>query len=190
VRVDDVAAQMPVSGWQRYQIKEGAKGPLVAAFAFLRVVPVRSGMPGAECWLVVRRSLEEPAELKTYLSNAPPTTPPTTLVEKSGMRWPVEIAILEAKRDIGMDQYEVRGWVGWHHHTTMTLLAHHFLVQQRSRLGEKSGGVDGAASAPAVTGGVAQAAARCRNRTGPDPVYPRAKLCRVSLASTPPAASA
>jgi hypothetical protein len=54
------------------------------------------------------------------------------------MRWPIESAILEGKDELGMDYDEVRGWRGWHHHLTMTFLAHHFLVWVRQRLGEKS----------------------------------------------------
>jgi SRSO17 transposase len=156
--VDGVASDGAL-GWRTYQIQEGAKGPLVALFAFVRVVVVRDGLPGAEVWLVLRRSLGERPQLKTYLSNAPATTPHATLVCKSGMRWPVELAILECKSEVGMDHYEVRGWKGWHHHMTMTFLAHHFLVRQRCLLGEKIGGVDGAASAAPVAGGLTQTAA-------------------------------
>jgi len=158
VRVDAVAAD-PTLQWQYYQIQEGAKGPLVAAFTFVRVVAVRDGLPGPDQWLLLRRSLSEGGQLKTYLSNAPASTPHTTLVHKSGRRWPVELAILECKSEVGMDQYEVRGWKGWHHHMTMTLLAHHFLVRQRCLLGKKNGGVDGAASTAPVAGGVTQTAA-------------------------------
>lgn len=158
LRVDEVAAD-PKLRWRSYQIQEGAKGPLIAAFAFVRVVAVRDGLPGPDQWLVLRRSLGERAQLKTYLSNAPATTPHTTLVRKSGMRWPVEVAILECKSEVGMDHYEVRGWKGWHHHMTMTLLAHHFLVRQRCRLGEKIGRIECAASAAPVAGHAAQTAA-------------------------------
>ena len=158
LRVDALASD-PRLHWQAYQIQAGAKGPLVALFAFVRVVLVRDGLPGAEVWLVLRRSLGERPQLKTYLSNAPPTTPHTTLVRKSGMRWPVEAAILESKSEVGMDQYEVRGWKGWHHHMTMTLLAHHFLVRQRCRLGKKISRVERATSPAPVAGRVAQTAA-------------------------------
>src|SRR5207247_2728762 len=99
----DAIALAPTLHWQAYQIQEGAKGPLIALFAFVRVVLVRDGLPGAEVWLVLRRSLGERPQLKTYLSNAPPTTPHTTLVRQSGMRWPVESAILECKSEVGMD---------------------------------------------------------------------------------------
>jgi SRSO17 transposase len=155
LRVDVLAGQVAPRQWQRYQIKEGAKGPLVGEFAFLRVVPVRDELPGEECWLVLRRSLGEKPELKTYLSNAPATTRQRKLVWASGMRWPVESALEESKGEVGLDQYEVRGWVGWHHHTALSFLAHHFLVRQRCRMGEKIGGVDGAAGARAAAGGAA-----------------------------------
>jgi SRSO17 transposase len=158
LRVDTVASDGALR-WQTYQIQEGAKGPLCAAFAFVRVVVVRDRLPGAEQWLVLRRSLGEQPQLKTYLSNAPATTPHSTLVRKSGMRWPIEAAILECKSELGMDHYEVRGWRGWHHHMTMTLLAHHFLVRQRCRLEKKIGGADGATSAAAVASRIAQTAA-------------------------------
>lgn len=189
-RVDEIAAQLPQDAWQRYQIKEGAKGPMVAEFAFLRVVLLRGGLPSSEGWLVVRRSLDEPPELKLYLSNAPATTPRTTLVTKSGMRWPVESAIEESKGECGMDHYEVRGWVGWHHHMTMTLLAQHFLVRQRGRLGEKSGGINGAASADVVTSGAAQARPRRRNGDCAHSIHPGAELCSLSLPSAPHQATA
>jgi SRSO17 transposase len=158
LRVDALASD-PTLQWQAYQIQEGAKGPLIALFAFVRVVLVRDHLPGAEVWLLLRRSLGERPQLKTYLSNAPATTALAILVRKSGMRWPVELTILECKSELGMDQYEVRSWRGWHHHMTMTLLAHHFLVRQRCDLGEKSSGGDGATSAAPVAGRVAQTAA-------------------------------
>ncbi len=188
LRVDAIAAQVPPQQWQLYQIKEGAKGPMVAEFAFLRCVVVRAEMPGAEMWLVLRRSVDERRELKTYLSNAPATTPRTTLVVKSGMRWPVEAAIEESKGECGLDHYEVRGWGGWHHPTALTFLAHHFLVRQRCRLGKKIGGAAGAAGAGVAADGLTAQAAGCRDGDWAHPVYPRAELC--GLPFPPPSDSA
>jgi SRSO17 transposase len=176
LRVDAIAAQVAPQEWQLYQIKEGAKGPMVAEFAFLRVVVVREEMPGAETWLVLRRGLDQRGELKTYLSNAPATTARTTLVVKSGMRWPVEAGIEESKGECGLDHYEVRGWVGWHHHTALTFLAHHFLVRQRCRLGGKISGVDSAAGAGVVAGGFSAQDADCRDSDRADRAHSRAEL--------------
>jgi len=159
VRVEHLAAELPAEAWERCVVKEGAKGPLEADIARVRVVAVRDGLPGPAVWVVFRRSLSEPAELKTYLSNAPADTPLERLVWASGMRWPVESAILECKSEVGMDHYEVRGWVGWHHHLTMSLLAHHFLVRLRRRLGGEITGIDRAAGARAAAGNPAAATA-------------------------------
>jgi SRSO17 transposase len=176
LRVDAIAAQVPPEQWQLYQIKAGAKGPLVAEFACLRCVVVRDELPGAESWLVLRRSVDERRELKTYLSNAPATTPVPTLVAKSGLRWWVEATIEESKGECGLDHDEVRSWVGWHHHTALTFLAHHFLVRQRCRLGGKIGGVNGAAGARAAAGGVTAQDAGCRDGDRADKVQPGAEL--------------
>lgn len=133
-RVDEIAADLKPEDWHPYRIKEGSKGPMVAEFAFLRGVAVRDGLPGPDEWIVFRRSLGDDPELKVYVSNAPPDTPVTELVRLAGLRWPVETAIQECKDGLGMDHYEVRSWLGWHHHMTECLLAHHFLVRCQKRL--------------------------------------------------------
>jgi SRSO17 transposase len=133
-RVDEIAATIPANEWRSYLIKEGSKGPMVAEFAFRRVVATRDGLPGPEVWLVLRRSLGEEPELKTYLCNAPNDIPHIELARISGMRWPVETAIGDGKDRLGMGDYMVRSWLGWYHHMTMAILAHHFLVRVQVRL--------------------------------------------------------
>jgi len=136
-RVDRIAARLKSDAWQAYVIKEGSKGPIVAEFAFLDGVAVRDDLPGPEVRIVFRRALGEEAELKVYLTNAPADTPLMELVRVTGMRWPIETAIEEGKDALGMDHYEVRSWLGWHHHMTECILAHHFLVRTQQRLKKK-----------------------------------------------------
>ena len=131
--VVQVATTLPSDAWTRQRIKEGSKGPIVADFALLRGVAVREGLPGPEVWLVLRRNVET-GELKTYLSNAPVTTQQSCLVWVSGMRWPLETCFEEGKQYLGMGDYEVRSWRGWHHHMTLCILAHFFLVRMHCRL--------------------------------------------------------
>jgi SRSO17 transposase len=98
------------------------------------VIESRGGLPAQEAWLVIRRNLDDPAEIKFYFSNAPVDVPLQDLVRISGMRWPVEIIFEEGKGEIGFDHYETRSWTGWHHHMLLVSLAHHFLVRLRVRL--------------------------------------------------------
>jgi SRSO17 transposase len=142
-----LAAQFAPAQWHRYRVREGAKGPLVADFAAVRAVAVRDGLPGPEVWVLLRRPVlpeeqaSEPVEWKYFLSNAPVETLLTELVRVSGLRWPIESCFEESKGEVGLDQYELRFWRGWHHHMTLVLLAHHFLVRLQQRLEAREGGL-------------------------------------------------
>ena len=144
VRVDQLADRLPQKAWSAYLIKEGSKGPIICDFAFLRVTAVRDELPGPSVWLVLRRNpgsspgqaLGNPNEIKFYLSNAPADIDKAELVRISGMRWPIETAFEQGKEEVGLDHYETRSWLGWHHHMTWSFLAHHFLVRLRIQLKE------------------------------------------------------
>jgi SRSO17 transposase len=134
--VGEVAAALPAEAWTRQTIKEGSQGPLVAEFAAMRVIAVRDTLPGPAVWLVLRRHLET-GELKSYLCNAPVETVREKLVQMSGMRWPIETCFEDSKQLLGMGDYEVRSWTGWHHHMTLVILAHFFVVRMSLRLKKK-----------------------------------------------------
>jgi SRSO17 transposase len=155
IPVAQLAARLPAQCWRRRTIKEGSKGPLVARFAKVRVIAVREGLPGPDVWLVLRYHVGT-GELKTYLSNAPATTALAMLVWVSGMRWPIETCFEDGKQSLGMGAYEVRSWRGWHHHMTLVILAHFFLVRLRLRL-KKSPGLDAAPGPGIAAWGAAQA---------------------------------
>ena len=130
-----IAAALPAEQWQQHVIQEGSQGPQVAEFALVRVVAVRDGLPGPAVWLVLRRSVTD-SELKTYLCNAPADVPQQRLVRTSGMRWPIESCFEVSKQELGMGDYEVRSWCGWHHHMTLVLLALAFLVRLQGRFSQ------------------------------------------------------
>jgi SRSO17 transposase len=129
----EVATSLPPEAWSRQTITEGSQGPMVAEFAAYRVIAIRDALPGPDVWLVLRRHLET-GELKTYLCNAPADTPLATQVRMSGMRWPIETCFEDRKQLLGMGDYEVRSWAGWHHHLTLVILAHFFVVRMHLRL--------------------------------------------------------
>jgi SRSO17 transposase len=130
-RVDELANRLPKSAWKRMTIKEGSKGPIVSDVAMVRVTEARDGLPSSRLWLVIRRNVADPSDVRYYLSNAPETTPEAELARLVGMRWPVELTFEQGKGEVGMEDYEVRSWQGWRHHMVMVMLAHHFLVWVR-----------------------------------------------------------
>jgi SRSO17 transposase len=129
IPVKQLVKKIQKQAWVRAVIKEGSQGPIVCDFAFVRVTESRAGVPAGELWLILRRNLDDPSEIKYYFSNAPAHTPLHEFVRISGMRWPIETIFEEAKGEVGMDHYEMRSWLGWHHHMLLVSLAHHFLVR-------------------------------------------------------------
>lgn len=138
LRVDDLVATLPAEAWSKATIKDGSKGPIVCHFAFLHLIESRANLPGPEVWLIIRRNLDDPTVIKFYFSNAPLETPAIVFIRMAGMRWPIEIIFEENKGEIGLDHYETRSWLGWHHHMLLVALAHHFLVRLRVRLHDQS----------------------------------------------------
>ena len=136
--VEEIAAALPASAWKRLRFREGTKGTQQAHFARVRVVAERDDLPGPDLWLVIERSCDQMPYIKYYLSNAAPDCPLLEMAQAGHNRWPVEDCFLRGKQEVGLDDYEVRGWRGWHHHMTMTMLALWFLVLQKRRLGGKN----------------------------------------------------
>jgi SRSO17 transposase len=176
----ELVGQIPRAQWQRGLIKEGSKGPLVAEFACLRVTPVRDELPGERCWAIFRRSLGPHPEVKFFLSNAPRTCPLHEFMRVSGLRWPVETGLKESKGAVGMDQYETRTWLGWHHQMTLAILEHLFLVRLQLVIQKKSG-VDHRASSSTHCSGYRRRPSPAARYTGHCAVSPASKPCRLSV---------
>lgn len=145
-RVDEVVARLPANAWRRMKVAEGSQGPRLFEYAFVWAWFSEEGLPSGRERLLVRRSLGQEPELKYHRSNAPAEIPLDKLVQVRGSHWSVEQSFQAAKGECGLDEYETRGWVGWHHHIALSLLTLGFLTLQRQRLGEKRATDDGARS--------------------------------------------
>src|SRR4051812_4852232 len=102
---------------------------------------------GPEERLVVTRTVEAKPQTHYSLSNAGPEVPLAELVRVRFTRHRIEEVFGAAKGEVGLGQYEVRSWVGWHHHMTLSFLALWFLTLERIRVGGENPGRDGVAGA-------------------------------------------
>jgi SRSO17 transposase len=134
--------------WQTHKIAEGEKGPMVAAFARVRVYLSEERTAESERWLLLRNDAN--CKIKYALSNAPEQTPMTELVRVSGARWPIEQCFQEDKSELGLDHYEHRSWTAWHRHMRLVFLAQLFLIRLQIKF-KKNSRLDLAAS-PALNG--------------------------------------
>ncbi|MFE9324946.1 hypothetical protein ACIHDR_18910 [Nocardia sp. NPDC052278] len=107
VRVDRLVAKLPKHAWQRLSAGDGAKGPRLYDWAWIRLA-ADTDAPGRR-WLLVRRN-RKTGELAYYRCYAPKSVPLTTLVRVAGRRWSIEENFQAAKTLVGLDQHQVRTW--------------------------------------------------------------------------------
>jgi SRSO17 transposase len=133
VRVDEWLDEAPEDAWVRLSAGDGAKGPRLYDWAYL---PHSGGKDGWQMGLLIRAKIDHPDELAFFLTLAPAGTPLEMLVRIAGTRWTIEACFEAAKGEVGLDQYEVRSWTGWHRHVTLAMLAHAYLaVVRRNAIG-------------------------------------------------------
>jgi SRSO17 transposase len=131
-RVDVWAASQPEESWQRIAFRESTKGRLQADFLIQRVWTWdTSESKGRLRHLIVRREIGAKEEIKYSLSNASEDTSPERLAFMQGQRYFVERAFQDAKSNVGLDHYQVRGWQAFHHHMTMVMLAMLYMLETR-----------------------------------------------------------
>ncbi len=138
IKVKDLKDQLPDEHWHQVFIRDTERRELWADMACVRVFPrEQDGLPGDECWLVIRKDPQSSKDIKYQLSNAPVDTSVDRLGEMSGSRFWIERAFEDGKGIAGLADYQVRSWTGWHHHMTMTILAMLYLMVLSIDLGKK-----------------------------------------------------
>lgn len=115
---------------RRLTLRETTQGPLQACLWVREVWLWPQGAPQARRRLLVVRR-EANGAYKYSLGNAPADTPWERLGRMQAQRFWIEQAFKEAKSELGMAHYEVRGWRGWHHHMALVCLAQLFTVRER-----------------------------------------------------------
>jgi SRSO17 transposase len=143
-RADAWAARQPQSRWERIEVRDGEKGPLEVDAMLVRVRAKVERRIGPEERLVVIRPVGE-SRIDYALTNAGPEVPLAEVVRAQRQRHRIEEVFGAGKGEVGLDHYEVRSWVGWHHHMTLCLVALWFLCLERRRVGGENPGDHGVA---------------------------------------------
>jgi SRSO17 transposase len=138
IAVGDLARELPKSAWRSVWWRHGTKGEMRSRFALLRVRAAKRE-PGRREerpleWLLIEWPTTEAAPIKFWLCNLPTGTRISKIVNLAQMRWRVERDYEELKGELGLDHYEGRGWLGFHHHGALCIAAYAFLTAERARL--------------------------------------------------------
>lgn len=140
------AEELPAGLFDRVSWRQGSKGVMTSRFAAARVRPANRNLPRdpdgslPECWLLVEWPAEAAAPTDYWLSTLPEDTPISELVRLGKIRWRIEHDYRELKHGLGLDHFEGRTWLGWHHHVTLVTAAHLFVTLQRLTADPKAQG--------------------------------------------------
>ncbi len=128
-----LAALLPQEAWVVLSAGDGSKGERLYEWAWLRLPEKESTSQERHHWILIRRSLSDPSERASYRAYGPAHTTLAELVRVAGSRWRIEEGYEQAKGEVGLDQYEVRGFRAWYRHVTLVLLAHAVLAVLRAQ---------------------------------------------------------
>jgi SRSO17 transposase len=144
--IGELISRLGADSAQSVTFRDGPDGKRVTSrFVFARVHaahgwrddPRRSGwregaeVPPREEWLIAEwpQGQQEPSDY--WISNMPSHTKPERLARLARMRWKMKLDYKQLKGELGLDHYEGRSWLGWHHHTALVSAAHGFLTLER-----------------------------------------------------------
>jgi len=135
ISVKDLALNLPASAWRKVTWREGVAAPLSSRFARVRVRVAHRDYkltePYPEEWLLIEWPKGEKEPTKYWLSTLPEDISFRCLVDYAKLRWRIEHDYLELKQEVGLGDFEGRGWRGFHHHATMSIAVYGFLISER-----------------------------------------------------------
>jgi len=129
-RVSTFLESLPEEGWYRTSAGTGSKGERYYDWLCygLNKPPVK----GWNRYLLIRRNISDPSELRAFICFCPDSTSINKLAEVAGSRWVIEQSFEESKGEVGLDHYEVRSYEGWYKHITLACCAHALLAVMRN----------------------------------------------------------
>jgi len=131
-RVDEVAKSIPSKQWSCIRTRDGEKGPIEVRAVKMRVTTGKKKEERRrETLLIVRNP--KTGQHWYYLSNAKGFSV-EKMTKAAACRHYIEESLEHGKGEVGLAEYEVRSWVGWHHHMTLSMLALLFLAIEKQRL--------------------------------------------------------
>jgi SRSO17 transposase len=132
----NLALRLPAEAWSQVEWREGSNQTLSSRFAAVRLRPAsrdhQLAAPHPVEWLVIEWPGGEAQPTKYWLSTLPEDVDIKGLIDIIKLRWRIERDYEELKGELGLAQFEGRGWRGFHHHASLCIAAYGFLLLERA----------------------------------------------------------
>jgi SRSO17 transposase len=133
----ELAHALPAGQWHNVEWREGSNFTLRSRFARVRVRAAHRDYQRdalrPEQWALIEWPEGHKEPMKYWLSTLPQDMPIERMVLEAKMRWRIERDYQDLKQDLGLGDYEGRGWRGFHHHASLAIAAYGFLMAQQLR---------------------------------------------------------
>jgi SRSO17 transposase len=135
LRVGQLAANLSPRAFRRTTWRDATKGKLHSNFCFRRVKVARDD--GTEIaqrepvWLVIEWLEGEDAPSKFFLTTLPRRLSKKQIVRTIKERWKTERVYEDMKGELGLDHFEGRSFIGWHHHVSVVMCCYAFVIAER-----------------------------------------------------------
>ena len=139
IKVKDLKKRLTDFQWKTYTVRKGTKGPMTRKMVAIDVYvwsAKRVTTATAEKLRLIISCNPDDSEVKYSLTNDCNLKTQQRLSDWGALyrqmqRYWVERGIQDCKNSLGMTDYQVRGWRAWHHHMTLTIMALHYMLEQK-----------------------------------------------------------
>lgn len=130
VSLKELITQIEDKQWRRVKYRDGTKGEMVREAVLKKVWLWKKGTLEIEAGeLLISRKLDK-TEVKYSLCHEPhKEVKLEQLLYRQMQRYWIERGFQEIKEQIGLHQYQVRGWQAWEHHIALTMMALQFILE-------------------------------------------------------------
>lgn len=134
IKVKEYLKSLPASAWQKIKIRHSAKGILKGLFHFQKVYIWDKNNNSVEERLLVisKRQTKNGEEIKYSFTNASLAQySEQALAQMQAQRFFIEHNFKEQKQIIGLDQFQTRKWLSWHHQVALNMLIGSFMLKEK-----------------------------------------------------------
>ncbi len=135
IRVDHLRRTLKRGEWRSVDVRDSTEGTLKVSIHRRTVWLWDGEETKARKWTLLIRK-DESGDIKYALSNSAEGTPVKRLAYMEAQRFWIERSFQDGKSTVGMAEYQVRGWLAWHHHIAMCMMALLFILKHKIINGE------------------------------------------------------
>ena len=134
VNANEYIKTLTKKDWKKLDIRDSSKGKLKGLFHFKTVFIWDKAGDAVEKRLLVisKRKTKQGQEIKYSFTNAELAQyTEQALAYMQAQRFFIEHSFKEQKQIVGMDQFQTRKWLSWHHQVALNMLVGSFILKEK-----------------------------------------------------------